>query len=86
MESQVSMTMEVSELLSWVALDTSSQALGCSTPKRPGSLASGAPPLLLESSVKPVDTSSQVSPQASIPDDAKPDDPTPEEISIPVET
>ena len=43
-ESQVSMTMEVSELLLWVALDTSSQALGYSTPKRPVSLASGVPP------------------------------------------
>ena len=39
------MTMEVSELLSQVALDTSSQALGCSNPKRPVSLALGAPPL-----------------------------------------
>ena len=43
-ESQVSMTMEVSELLLWAALDTSSQALWCSNPKRPMSLPSGAPP------------------------------------------
>ena len=33
--SQASMTMEVSKLLSWVALDTSSQVSGGSTPKRP---------------------------------------------------
>ena len=86
-ESQVSMTMEVSELLSWVALDTSGQALGCSTPKRPVSLALGAPPpLMLESSVKPVDTSSQVSLQASIPDNAELDNLTLEEISLPVKT
>ena len=85
--SQVSMTMEVSELLSWVALDTSSQAFGCSTPKRPVSLALGAPPSLrLESSIKPVDTSSQVSLQVSIPDDAELDNPTLEEISLSVKT
>ena len=41
---------------------------------------------MLESSVKLVDTSSQVSPQASIPDDAELDDPTLEEISLPVKT
>ena len=86
-ESQVRMTMEVSELLSQAALDTSGQALGCSTPKRPVSLASGAPPSLrLESSAKPVDTSSQMSPQESVPDDAEPDDLTLEEISLPVKT
>ena len=86
-ESQVSMTMEVSELLSQVALDTSSQASGCSTPKRPVSLALGAPPSLrLESSIKPVDTSSQVSLQVSIPENANSDDLTLEEISLPVET
>ena len=86
-ESQVSMTMEVSELLSQAALDTSSQALGCSTPKRPVSLAYGAPSTLrLEHFAKPVDPSSQVSPQVSIPDDAELDDPTLEEISLPVKT
>ena len=42
-ESQVSMTMEVSELLLQVALDTSDQASGSSTPKRPVSPALGAP-------------------------------------------
>ena len=41
---------------------------------------------MLESSVKPVDTSSQVSLQVSIPDDAEPDDPNLEEISLPVQT
>ena len=86
-ESQVSMTMEVSELLSQAALDTSGQALGSSTPKRPVSPALGAPSSLrLEGFTKPMDTSSQVSPQASVPDDAEPDDPTLEEISFPVET
>ena len=38
-ESQVSMTMEISELLSWAALDTFGQALGSSTLKRPVSMA-----------------------------------------------
>ena len=86
-ESQVSMIMEVTELLSQVALDTSSQALGCSTPKRPVPLALGAPPSLrLENSIKPVDKSFQVSLQVSIPDYAKLDDPTFEEILLPVKT
>ena len=44
------------------ALDTSSQALGSSTPKRPASMALGAPSSLgLENSAKPMDTSSQAS-------------------------
>ena len=77
-EGQISMTMEVSELLSQAALDTSSQALGTSSPKRPGSLAlASSLPLKLEDSVKLVDTSSQV----SIPDDVDMDDPTLEEIN-----
>ena len=42
-ESQVSMTMEVSELLLQVVLDTSCQALGSFTLKRPSSVALGAP-------------------------------------------
>ena len=55
-ESQVSMTMEVSELLLQVALDTSGQTLGSSTPKRAVSLALGAPPSLrLEGFAKPVE-------------------------------
>ena len=86
-EGQISMTMEVSELLSRAVLDTSGLASGSSTPKRPGCLALATPlPLKLEDSAKPVDTSSQV----SIPDDAEIDDPTLEEIhafpSPPVET
>ena len=85
--SQVSMTMEVSELLLWVALDTSSQALGSSSPKRPVSPALRASPSLrLEGFAKSVDTSSQTSLQASIPDNAEPDDLTLEEISLPVQT
>ena len=81
------MTMDVSELLLWVALDTSSQALGSSTPKRPMSSALGAPPTpRLEGFAKPVDTSSQASPQVSIPGNAEPDDLTLEEISLPVKT
>ena len=86
-ESQVSMTMEVSKLLSWVALHTSGQASGSSTPKRPVFPALGAPPSLrLDGFAKPVDTSSQAFLQVSIPDDAEPDDPTLEEISLPVKT
>ena len=86
-ESQVSMIMEVSELLSWAALDTSSQASGSSTPKRPVFLALGTPPFLrLEGSAKPVEISSQASPQVSVPDDAQPDNPTLKDISLPVET
>ena len=41
---------------------------------------------MLESFIKPVDISSQMSPQVSIPDDAELDAPTLEEISLPVET
>ena len=86
-ESQISITMEVSELLSWAVLDTSGLVSGSSSPKRPGSLALATPlPLKLGDSAKPVDTSSQV----SIPDDVEMDDPTLEEIhaspSHPVKT
>ena len=71
------MTMEVSELLSQMALDISSQASGSSTPNRPVSLAlASSLPLKLEDCGKLVDTSSQV----NIPDDADVDDPTLEEI------
>ena len=45
-ESQVSMTTEVSELLLQVLLNTSSQASGSSTPKRPVSMALSPHPLL----------------------------------------
>ena len=71
-EGQVSMTMEVRELLSWVGLDTSGHALGSSTPKR---LVTPLPPKLGDFP-KPVDTSSQV----STPDDAEMDDASLEEI------
>ena len=86
-EGQISMTTEVSELLSWGVLDTSGLASRSSTPKRPGSLALATPLFLRpEDSTKPVDTSSQV----SIPDDTEMDDPTLEEIhaspSLPVKT
>ena len=86
-ESQVTMTMEVNELLLWAPLDTSGQALGSSTSKRPVSQALGAPPSLrLEGFAKPMDSSSQASPQASIPDDAELDNLTLEEISLCVKT
>ena len=76
-EDQISMTMEVSELLSWAVLDISGPASRSSTPKRPGSLVLATPlPLKLEDSAKLVDTSSQV----STPEDAEMDDPTLEEI------
>ena len=51
------------------------------------SLVLGAQPSLrLEGSTKPVDTSSQASLQVSVPDDAEPDNPTLEEISLPVKS
>ena len=51
------------------------------------SQALGAPPSLrLEGFAKPVDTSTQASPQKSVPDYAEPDNPTLEEISLPVKT
>ena len=76
-ESQVSMTMEVSKLLSQVALDTSGKALGSSTPKRPVPLAfASSLPLKLDNSTRLVDTSSQVSVQ----DEEEVDDPMLEDI------
>ena len=78
-EGQISMTIEVSKLLSQAALDTSGIASRSSTPKRPGSLALVTTlSLKLEDSTRLVDTSSQV----SIPEDAEMDDPTLEEIHI----
>ena len=83
-QSQVSMTMEVSELLLWAALDTSSQALGISNLKRPASMALGVPSSLgLEDSAKPMETPSQASLGVSIPDDAEPDNQILEEIYDP---
>ena len=86
-EGQISMTMEVSELLSQAVLDTPGLASGSSTPKRPGSLALvAALPFKPEDPAKLVDTSSQV----SDPKDAEMDNPTLEEIHVslppPVET
>ena len=77
-EGQIGMTMEVSELLSWAALNTSDIASGSSTPKRPGSLALATPlPLKPEDSTR-LDTSSQV----RTPKDAEMDNPTLEEIHV----
>ena len=71
------MTTKVRELLSWVALDTSGQPSGDSTPKRldPVVLVTPLPPNP-EDFPKLVDTSSQV----GAPDEYKMDDPTPEEV------
>ena len=78
-EGQISMTMEVSELLSQTVLDTSGIASKSSTPKRPGSLAFTTPlPLKPEDSANLVDTSSQV----SSPKDMEMDNPTLEEIHV----
>ena len=55
-EGQITMTMEVSKLLSQAVLDTSWLASGSSTPKKPRSLAlATTQPLKLEDSAKPVD-------------------------------
>ena len=76
-EGQSSMTMEVSELLSWTALDTSGLASGSSTPKRPGSLVLATPlPFRPEDSTRLVNTSSQM----GTPEDEEMDDPMLEEI------
>ena len=76
-EGQVSMTIEMRELLSWAALDTSGHASGSSTPKRLGPMVLVTPlPPKWEDLAKPVDTSSQVSPT----DDAEMEDPSLAEI------
>ena len=76
-DGQISMIMEVSELLSQAVLDTSGLASRSSTPKRLGSLALATPlPLKPEDSAKLVDTSSQV----SAPEDMEMDNPMLEEI------
>ena len=80
---EVSMTMEVRELLSWVALDTSEHTSGSSTPKRQEPVVLVMPlPTKLEDFPKPVDTSSQV----SAPNDAKMEDASLEEIPTPSPT
>ena len=68
LEREVSMTMEVRELLSWVMLDTSGHMSGNSTPKRPNPVVIlTPPPHKLRDPSGLVDTSSQV----SAPDDAE---------------
>ena len=75
-EGQISMTMEVNELLSQAVLDTSGIASGSSTPNRPEFLALATLlPLKPEDSAKLVDTSSQV----RAPEDSEMDNPTLEE-------
>ena len=76
-DGEVSMTMEVRELLSWAVLDMSEHTSGNSTPKRlePVVLVTLLP-TKLEDYPWPVDTSSQ----ASAPDDAEMEDASPEEI------
>ena len=76
-EGEVSMTMEVRELLSWVGLDMSGHTSGNSIPKRLEPMVLVTPlPTKLEDFPKPVDTSSQV----SAPDDAEMEDASLEEI------
>ena len=68
LEREVSMTMEVRSLLSWVMLDTSGQVSGNSTPERPNPVVIlTPPPHKLRDPSGPVDTSSQV----SAPDDVE---------------
>ena len=79
-EGEVSMTMEVRELLSQVGLDMSEHASGSSTPKRWELVVLVTPfPTKLEDFPKPVDMSSQV----SAPDDAEMEDTSLEEICTP---
>ena len=67
-EREVSMTMEVRSLLSWVMLDMSGHMSGNSTPKRPNPVVIFTPPPhKLRDLSRPVDTSSQV----STPDDVE---------------
>ena len=79
-EGEVSMTMEVRELLSQVRLDTSEHASGSSTPKRQEPVVLVTPlPTKLENYPKPVDMSSQ----ESTPDDDEMEDASLEEIPTP---
>ena len=76
-EGEVSMTMEVRELLSQVAMDTSEHASGSSTPKRWEPMVLVMPlPTKLEDFPKPVNMSSHV----SAPDNAEMEDASLEEI------
>ena len=83
-EREVSMTLEVRELLSWAILDTSGHISGNLTPNRPNPVVIlTPPPHKLREISQPVDTSSQV----SAPDDAKMAEASLEEIPSPtVET
>ena len=66
-EREVSMTMEVRSLLSWVILDMSGHGSGNSTPKRPNPVVVlTPPPHKLKDLPKPVDTSSQMSAQDDV--------------------
>ena len=68
LEGEVSMTMEVRQLLSQAMLDMSDHVSGNSTPKRPNPLVIlTTPPHKLRDPSRPVDMSSQV----SAPDDAE---------------
>ena len=68
LEREVSMTMEVRSLLSWMMLDTSGHVSGNSTPKRPNPMVVlTPPPHKLRDLSRLVDTSSQV----STPDDVE---------------
>ena len=79
-DGEVSMTMEVRELLSWAGLDTSEHASGSFTPKRWEPVVLITPlPTKPEDFPKPVDTSSQV----SAPDNAEMEDTSLEEIPAP---
>ena len=79
-EGEVSMTMEVRELLSWAVLDTSEHVSGSSTPKRQEPMVLVTPlPTKLEDFLKPVDMSSQVSTL----NDAEIEDASLEEIPAP---
>ena len=68
----ISMTAEVQELFSQAALDTSSQASGSPSLKRPASIAlEDPPPSKAEDSSKPLATSSQASSPAATPEVTK---------------
>ena len=82
--SHICMTSEVQELLSWAMLDTSTQALGDSTPERLMSAALGASPSArTEDSSMPVATSSQLSLRLAMPEDAVPISQAPKVASTP---
>ena len=72
-ESYIRMSAEVQEPLSHAALDTASQALVSSTPKRPTSAACGAPSSSrAQDTSKPIATSAQASLQVAMPDTTEP--------------